>query len=147
MFSGSDRGFTLLELLVTLSLSGVLMGVALFNIKELDDPLKNSAALSASYLKQVRARAISTTSAYRIRPLSENVIIAESAKNCSATSWTSDNSLKFNLPDGTHLESVNWSVCISGRGMPEKALQFQISDTAGNTRQVELFLAGAVRYQ
>ena len=63
-----NRGFTLAETLVTVSVIGVLT-LAAGPIKSwIENPLANARNQSVAVLNLIRMRAISTTSAYRIKP-------------------------------------------------------------------------------
>jgi len=142
-----ERGFSLLEMLATLSLMGVLSAIAVSNIKELDDPLKNATAEAIGFMKQVRARAISTTSAYEIYPTSTTSIVTRYSNACSDAvgDKTADPKVVLGLPDGAFLSDTNWSICFSSRGFPDGNIQIVMEDNDGEDRTVEIYLGGAVK--
>ena len=139
------RGFTLLELMVALGLSSTLMGLAVSNLKSLTSPIKDSAAQMVSYFKQVRARALSTTTAYQIYPISATRVGARYAASCAATTWTDDPVLWMNLPRTTHLANTTWSVCYTTRGITADAVNLALADDLGQSRTIEVLIGGSVR--
>lgn len=144
---GRQSGFTLFELVVALGVSGVLMAVAIISLKELDDPLKNGSAELASFFKQARAKAVSTTTAYTIVPVSSTRLETQWADKCSDVSQTSDPQLVLELPTGAALTDSSWTLCYNSRGLPDGNLTVEVNDGGGDYRTVEVFLGGAVRVQ
>ena len=146
-FERAEGGFTLFELVAALGLSAVLMGLAAMALKDLDDPLKNGSAELASFFKQTRARAVSTTSAYTIIPVSSTRVEAQFSAKCSDVDQTADARMVLDLPDGAQLADSSWSLCYNSRGLPDGNLTFTVNDGGGDFRTVEVFLGGAVRVQ
>lgn len=140
-----NQGFTLLELVAALGLLAVLSYVAVNKLKELDNPLKNSAAELEGFIKQVRARAISTTSAYTIQAVSSQFIRTTYADSCVDTTQTTDWSLTLRLPNGAKLSDTSWSICFAPRGLPDSNVVIDLEDTGGETRSLEVYLGGAVK--
>lgn len=132
-------------MLVTLSIASILTGIALVALKELDDPLKNGSSELVGFLKQARARAISTTSAYWIYPTSNRRVRTKYANKCSDTTQTVDDALILDLPTGATLPSLTWSICYNARGLPVSNVQVQIQDNDGRSKIVEVYLGGAVQ--
>ena len=58
-----QKGFTLLELVFTCFMVATLMGSVIPSLSALKNPLNNDISSTLGFIKQVRARAISTTSA------------------------------------------------------------------------------------
>lgn len=141
----TEQGFSLLEMLVTLALISVLLGTAIVNIKELDDPLANGSAQIISHVKSVRARAIAATSAYHIAPLSSGRIGASYSETCSDTTLTADPKYILDLPSGAYLSDTSWSFCITSRGLSDSNITFTLHDNNGATKTMEVLLGGAVR--
>lgn len=141
------RGFTLVEMLVAMGLFMVLSGIAVMNLKELDDPLVNGSAQLAAFFKQVRARAVSSTLAYTAVPVSGDRVETRYGTTCSDASPISDNSLVLELPNGATITDTDWTLCYTARGLPDGNLTVEVYDGGGNYRTVEVFLGGAVRVQ
>lgn len=141
----AQRGITLIEVMVTVALIGIGMGVAVSNLRQLNTESQNAAAYVTGFVKQVRARAIASTLAYRIRPSSSAQLISETAKNCTETTWTNDPANKLNLPTGTSVVDTTWDLCFNSRGFPDGNLEIRIRETNGSLRRVEVMLGGATR--
>ena len=139
------RGFGAIELLVVLGMVGIFMMMAVSNLHELDDPLLNSSAQLVGYLKQVRAKAFASTSAYTISPSSATQIQAEFSNKCSDAVKTADPKLTIDLPSGAFLSDTGWELCINSRGLPDQNLVMDLENYQSQTRQVEIMLGGAVR--
>jgi len=138
-------GFTLIEVLVTLSLAFILSMIAIMNLKELDNPLTNGSAQLASFFKQVRSRAVSSTLAYTIYPSTSDRIETRFAERCSDGTTTDDDTLVLDLPTGASLTDTDWTLCYSARGLPDGTLEVEVYDGEGQYKTVEVFLGGAVR--
>ena len=143
--AGKEAGYSLIELIATLSFSSILMGMTAMNIKDIEDPVSNSAALVAGFLKQARARAISTTAAYLVEPVSATEVRASFATNCNETEFTPDNKFILNLPTGAYLSDLNWSICFTPRGLSDVSDVVGIQNNEGGMESVEVFLGGAIR--
>ena len=142
-----SRGFSLLELVVALGLSAALMGISILNFRNLDDQSENGALLLASFFKQIRARAISTTSAYIIEPESETRVVAYYGVNCSSSDLETEGSFALELPTGSELSSTEWSVCFTSRGLTSSSDEIEIVNLNGGSQTIEVYLGGAVRVQ
>lgn len=127
-----------------MAVASAIMGIAAFNLKDLNDPLDNGSSELAAYFKQIRSRSISTTSAYRVAPVSPTEIRAGFADNCAAGSFTNDTKMSLTLPTGADLASTGWFICYSGRGLPDVNQLVTINHGA-ETKSVEVFLGGGVR--
>lgn len=140
-----DLGVTLLEALIVMSLIGISSGIAVSNLRKLNTASQNAAANVTSYVKQVRARAISSTLAYKIRPSTSTKLISETAANCNAVTWTADNRNSLKLPTGTSVVDTTWDICFNSRGFPDGNLDIKVRETNGTLRKVEIMLGGATR--
>lgn len=138
-------GITLLEVMITLGIVGILSGIGISNLRQLNTESQNASAYITSFIKQVRARAIAATLAYRIRPTTSSYLIAESASNCSAATWNLDSRNQLLLPAGTSLSDTSWDICFNSRGFPDGNLEIQVRENNGMTRTVEIMLGGATR--
>lgn len=89
----NERGFTLIEMIVVLSIVGILGGIAAPSLLSLNKPLREGSSQFQSQLSSIRTKAISSNKAYRIRPrfgsFAEytngiaNRFVVEYAENCS----------------------------------------------------------------
>ena len=142
----SERGSSLFEVLVVLVMIGILLTTALSNIDQLNRPMESGTAEVLGFLKQARARGMSTTRAYTVRPTSTEQIITEFSTECGET-VTADPTLTLNLPYGVLLNDTSWSVCFSPRGLATSDPTIELIDSDGRTKTLEVFLGGAVRVQ
>jgi hypothetical protein len=94
--------------------------------------------LVESALKQARAKAMITTSAHRVRPVSNGVLDVEHAESCSAGSWTAEPELRIELPEGVRFADTTWSVCFNSRGIASQALAVRLSDEIFGDRELEV---------
>ncbi len=143
------QGFTLFELLITVSILGIVLGIGALNLKPLSGDLQNSTSNLAGHLKQVRARAMASTSAYRLVYVSPTQLRAEVSSKCSASSWTTDARFGFELERPVRLRAGAWNagdavVCYSSRGLANASPVFTLQDDKGKTRQIEVFRGGGV---
>jgi len=140
-----QSGFSIIEVTVTLGIAAILMGMAWINLQEMMNPAQSGAASIASFLKEARARAISTTAAYTIQPVSPTEIHAFYSDLCSGAT-TQDNRLILNLPDRVSLTDITWSICYNSRGLPTETLEIEVEDAYDGSMLVEVFYGGAVRF-
>ncbi|MDD2941414.1 MAG: prepilin-type N-terminal cleavage/methylation domain-containing protein [bacterium] len=141
----TESGFTMVELAVVLGLGAILMGAGVSNLHSLSNTLENSASQVASHFKLVRAKAVSNTSAYIVRPASAFRIEVLEADNCSDAAPVKDEAMTLNLPNGAVITDTAWEVCFNSRGLPDRSLAISLLDNDLQTRDVEIFLGGAIR--
>lgn len=109
------QGFTLVEMLVTLAVAGIVAGFAVPSLLSLNKPLRDGSLQFKSHLSLVRSKAISSNQSYRIKPkfsttaeyadgIARNFIV-EYANNCTAPentstvlSWQAASQLDLDLP-------------------------------------------------
>lgn len=139
------RGYSLLELLATLGLVTVMLGIGITQINKMNITAENGASELSSFLKQARAKAISSTLAYQISPAGSSRVITEYANNCESGTWTADPALSLNLPNGVSLLSTSWTLCINARGLPTTNETISLRDLDSQVKNVELLLGGAIR--
>lgn len=144
-----NRAFTLVEALVVLGITGIVLAIGALNLRGLNNPLQNGAGQLEGFFKQARAKAMATTSAYRVRADSSSRLVTEYARNCNSTTWTVDPKLVLELPTEVRVSATNtpttWPVCFTSRGLADKNLIVTLSNTKNQTRQVEVMLGGGVR--
>ena len=141
-----ERGSSLFEVLVVLVLIGILLATAISNLDQLNRPMEAATAEVIGFLKQARARGMSTTRAYTVRPTSTEHLIAEFSTECGESA-TADERLTLDLPRGVLLNGTSWSVCFSPRGLATSDPTIELIDDDGRTKTLEVFLGGAVRVQ
>lgn len=141
----NERGTSLLEVLVVLLIASLLMAMAVPNLDELERPLVNGAHQVVGIVKLARAKAVSTTSAYILAPVSGERIGASTALSCDDPVPLADDSLFLDLPRGITLADTDWTVCLNSRGFAQQNVTIVLVDSELNGRSVEVFLGGAVR--
>jgi prepilin-type N-terminal cleavage/methylation domain-containing protein len=143
----STQGFSLLELLVILAVIGILAGVAALSLNRLENPLNTASSTTAGLLKQARAKAMATTSGYRVKPDDNQKLNVQSAINCSVTTstdWTDEPSLTLELPKEVTI-NTGWSTCFNSRGLSTNAQTLTLTHTDGRTQTLDIFVGGAVQ--
>ncbi|WP_105316880.1 pilus assembly FimT family protein [Thermus tenuipuniceus] len=150
-------GATLVELLAVLGILGIVAAIGVLNLRPLSDPLQDAVAQAEGYLKQVRAKAMATTSAYRVE-LGPSGFRAWYASSCRGANFTEDTALRLDLPQGVRLEA-RWAqsgqafapsdwVCFTSRGLllasqgKEPLLEFR--DGRGRVKTLRIMLGGGV---
>ncbi len=136
----------MLEVLVVLGVLGVALGIAALNLKPFSNPLQDSWVQTEGFLKLVRAKAMATTSAYRIRQ-DGGRLIAEYAERCTSQNFTQDPSLVLDLPSGVSLSTGNgapFTLCFSSRGYTDANLVLVLRKDS-QERRLEVLLGGGVR--
>jgi prepilin-type N-terminal cleavage/methylation domain-containing protein len=145
------RGFTLIEVIVVLAVLGIVGAIVALNLRGFSHPLQDGATQLSGILKQSRAKAMATTSAYRVAPetAGSNHLIALTAPACNSASsaWTLDAELNADIPTGVALSVTkgSWPTCFDSRGFSATNQEFSLSDGKGGSLSVELLLGGAVR--
>lgn len=142
-----NSGFSLLEVLVSMTLLGLLTGMAISNLKDLDDPLQDGASQVLGYIKQVRAQAISSTQAYFIQASSTTQITSSFGIDCQDPSPVLDDRLFIDLPTGVQMTNTSWTFCFSTRGLADSNILIPLQDQGGSMKVVEVLLGGAARVQ
>jgi prepilin-type N-terminal cleavage/methylation domain-containing protein len=113
----NSQGFTLLEMIVTLAIAGIVLGFAAPSMMSLSKPLRDGSLQFKSHLSLIRSKAIASNQAYRIRPkyntaaaysngIAHNFVV-EYAANCRvpennvapiATRWQMASQFDLDLP-------------------------------------------------
>lgn len=151
-----NSGLSLIELVVVIGLTALLAAFAAPAITFGTNPLRDTSNRMVANFRLARAKAMSKTSAYRIRPLSVEQLIVEQAKNCNATTWTTATEfvaedLKFDSPteviaaqvDGSGVTNTGWQLCFNSRGRADMTLELTLKDMNTNQqRTLEIFLGG-----
>ena len=111
----NSQGFTLIEMIVTVMVAGILMAIATPSFLSLNKPLRDGSLQFKSQLSLIRSKAISSGKAYRIRPkfptraeypggiVARNFVV-EYAGNCKVTTsggtdgWQMASQFDLDLP-------------------------------------------------
>lgn len=141
----SEGGYTILELLVAFAITTILATTAFSNLRSLERPLVNGTAEVVSFTKQARAKAMSTTFAYKVQPSSNRTLVTLRGNTC-ATATIADPSLTLNLPQTVTFSDATWSICFNPRGLADTSQTFNLTDSS-RTKTIEVFLGGGVRAQ
>ncbi len=139
----SDQGFSLIEMIATCMIIGIVSMIAINRLQDLDNPVLNATSEMTGFFKQVRARAISTTSAYKISATSNTEIITEYGETCADID-TADDKMILELPNGASMTTNDWEICYNSRGLPDDNIQITVTGASG-TRTLEVYLGGAVK--
>ena len=140
----TDRGFSIIELLVTMAIIGILLGTAISNMMLLERPLVSAASHTAGFLKQARAKAVSTTSAYKVFPADSGSLNVQTGNNCTDAT-TDEAGFNLEFPSEVYLSDIAWEICFTPRGLADDNIVITLQDTSGQTRQVEIYIGGAIR--
>lgn len=157
----SSQGYTLIEMIATLVLAGIIAGFAVPSLLSLNKPLRDGAVQFKAQLSLMRSKAISSNQAYRIRPNPDpnpdgtREFIAEYAANCRVTAvggtngWQRASQFDLDLPQNINLTDISSTtiadpaigavsntlgngVCFNNRGL--------VDTTAGNNTVRRLIL-------
>lgn len=145
-------GFTTIELLIVLAIIGILAAIVALNLRPLSNHAENGANAIAAGLKQARARAMSTTSAYRLVFASPTRIEASYANSCSATAWTAEPAFDIAVEDSAWVEIDGAGddaagvvvACYNSRGFADASTRLSVQDERGRSRTLEIFVGGGV---
>jgi prepilin-type N-terminal cleavage/methylation domain-containing protein len=154
----NSQGFTLTELLAVVAIVGILAALAMPSVLWANKPGENATKQIAGNFKLARAKAMSKTSAYRVKGISENFLKVEYAKTCSANDpdWNIASEFDVELPrnatiiapvtvNGQPKNLSDWQVCYDSRGISQENTILIIKDSQTNrTTTVEVLLGGAV---
>lgn len=129
---------------MVLGLVGILVAVALSDIKLLGNPQGNAAYSVERFLRLARSTAISTTAAVKVRPTAANKLLAYTGQSCSDSTDTIPG-MVLTLPLGSQLDSTAWSVCFDTRGFADANISFGLVAAHGGTKTVRVALGGGTK--
>lgn len=126
-------------------LISILSVSAMSNLKVLERPLDDATQQTLAFLKQVRARGMSSTLAMTIAPDGEGRLSVTRSTDCGETADWDPASLL--LPQEVVFTDTSWSLCFTARGLATSAPVIELADVQGRTKRIEVFLGGAARVQ
>ena len=139
----NNRGMTILELLVVLTVATAFSAMAVFAFQELANDSQNGAVVLSSYFKTARAKALANTMAYTISPVSATRVRATRGASCT-TEQRLDTGMILDLPRGARLDATDWQICYNTRGLSDASATIGVTSPDGH-KTVEVVLGGAVR--
>lgn len=142
---GRAAGVTLVEALVVLAVLGIATVIGAISFDALEAPVKRGRDLVAGAFEQARASAMATTTAHRVRAVTDRLLVVEDAPTCSSGSWTVDHRRDVRLPDLVTLGESPFSVCFDSRGVASTNLVVSLNHPRYATRSLEVLMGGAVR--
>lgn len=134
-----------MELLAVLAVAGIAMATASLYLRPMEAPVLTAAAELEGFLKQARARALATTSACRVLPVTSGNLRVECAANCGATGWTVDPGPGLALPRDVTMTDTSWTACFTSRGLSTGNLTITLAHPDYRSQRVEVLLGGAAR--
>jgi len=140
-----ESGTSLVELLAVLAVAGLTLGAATAVLKPAEAPLETGAVLLEGFFTRARARAMATTSAYRVSATDADTVVADFAANCAASTWTAEERMELDFPDEVTLTDTTWSVCFSSRGAASANVVVTLNHPRTGSRQIEVFTGGSAR--
>lgn len=151
------KGVSLVEALIVMAIMAIVWGIMALNLRPFSDPLQDATVQVEGLLKQVRAKAMATTSAYRLQ-WTPGALGASHATSCLATSFTADPSLDLQVnqevqltlywaQSGQRLTAGDWA-CFTSRGLlltsRGEELLLRLEDHRGRTQTLKVLLGGGV---
>ena len=149
----------LMEISLVAIISGTLAAVSLPNLTFIVNPLSDTTNRISANFKLTRTKAVTHTSAYRIRSSSADQLIIERSQSCNSNDWEIDSSIiqdeELKLDEGVIISSIledgrassidSWSLCFNSRGIADRNLALTLKDTDNNEEKlIEVFLGGNV---
>ena len=138
-----QRGMTLAEVLVVLAIMGLAIAATALYLTPFEAPVESGATQLAAFMRMSRARAMATTSAYRVLPDGDGAVRTMVATTCSDSTWTPDTDRTLTLPDDVTLASTSWLVCFNSRGISSNNVVITVQNPEFGSEQVEVLLGGS----
>jgi prepilin-type N-terminal cleavage/methylation domain-containing protein len=157
------QGFTLVEMLVTLVVAGIIAGFAVPSLLSLNKPLRDGTLQFKNHLSLVRSKAISSNQSYRLKPNPDpdpdgtRNFVVEYAANCRVTAiggtngWQRASQFDLDLPKNIGITDIatttisdpeTWTVsnvlgdgvCFDNRGIVDTPIRLILKDFRGDNK-------------
>lgn len=141
-------GYSLLELLVVLGLISILTGFATAKLTKQNGDLDNAASQTAGFIRQVRARAISTTKAYLVEKADSNHLVAKQSSSCAddLSVFTVDSYVSLEVHRSVQITSLD-QLCVTPRGLLDEPSTVSLAyKDASHAQSIEIGMAGSMRF-
>ncbi len=158
----NSQGFTLVEMLVSLIIIGIIMGITIPSFLWLNKPLRTGALQFKAQLNLIRSKAIASNRAYRLKsnpgsnPDGTRDFIVETATNCRVpdlpvTGWQRASQLDLDLPKDIRItdivttiadpptplpisNSLGTGICFDNRGIVATPTKLILKDFRGDNK-------------
>ena len=140
-----QAGVTLVELLAAMSIMGIALGTFALYLTPMEGGLNGGVTATEGFVRQARATAMATTSAWRVSPDSKNTLAVERASSCSSGSWTLDPDLHVELPKDVEFSDTGWEVCFGSRGTADDNIIIELKMAGRGKKQIEVLRGGTTR--
>lgn len=142
----------MVEVLVVIAIIGIVAGIAALDVRPLSNDALNAANEVAATVRLARARAVATTSSYRVVLESQSVLRVETRRTCGGSaSWVEESALRRELASGVVVtdpsEAGQELVCFNSRGIGDADPIVRVRDARARESSVEVFAGGSVRVQ
>jgi prepilin-type N-terminal cleavage/methylation domain-containing protein len=141
----AESGFSILELIVTVSLGAILTGLAVVSVTGLNNPARHGAVAIASFLESARSQAISSTGIILVKATNTATIQGYHVQACDDPDPVADSELLMVLPNNYSMTDITWEVCFTARGFAAESTIVPISDTHGQDRNIQVYIGGGIR--
>ncbi len=139
-----ESGHTLINIITTLALIGILGATAVSSFSDLSDPLANASFSTEHFLRLARGNAISNTQAIQVAPVTATRLGMSTSDSCTGTMTAVPNTF-LELPKGASMPDTSWTVCFNQRGLSSTNTSFTINDSDGHSKTMRVALGGGTR--
>lgn len=142
----AQSGFSILELMATISIASLMMAYGAANLRPLEDPMNDAVSQFQGLAKQVRARAVATMSSYRMTAISPTQVTIERGTSCTdEASFVSEPSMNWEVPNKVTV-NIYCPICFNSRGLADGNHYLMFYGTAdGSYKSLEVTLGGGVK--
>ncbi len=141
MILKKEKGFSIFNLLATMSLIAILATTAISDLKKIKTPIHDAAVQTDHFLKLAKANAISQTRFIIIKPLGTQNLQASSSTSCDGPLTVISN-LGLKIKSPAKFADTSWTVCFTPRGLSSDNVSFVINGDGVNSRTIEVALGG-----